>query len=63
MLAMRIPGAQIVGVDINPRAVKKGNGLFTQEEIANVRLACISAQTAVVSSVDALSETTISRFG
>jgi 2-polyprenyl-3-methyl-5-hydroxy-6-metoxy-1,4-benzoquinol methylase len=37
LLAKRFPKTRIVGIDINPVAVKKGNELFAQEGIANVR--------------------------
>lgn len=38
LLARKFPDAEIVGIDINPRAVQKGNEWFAQEGIKNVRL-------------------------
>lgn len=38
ILAKRFPDAEIRGIDINSRAVQKGNEWFTQEGISNVKL-------------------------
>jgi SAM-dependent methyltransferase len=38
ILAKKFPSANIVGVDINPLAVQKGNEWFAQEGISNVKL-------------------------
>jgi len=38
VLAKKFPDVKIVGIDINPAAVQKGNEWFTQEGIKNVRL-------------------------
>jgi hypothetical protein len=38
LLAKKLPGAKIVGVDINPAAVREGNKRFTQEGMSNVSL-------------------------
>jgi ubiquinone/menaquinone biosynthesis C-methylase UbiE len=38
LLARRFPDVEIVGIDINPAAVQKGNDWFTQEGIKNVKL-------------------------
>lgn len=38
LLAKKFPKARIVGIDINPVAVKRGNELFAQEGITNVRI-------------------------
>lgn len=38
LIAKRLPNAEIRGIDINPRAIQKGNELFAQEGISNVRL-------------------------
>ena len=38
LLAKRFPDAEIIGIDINPMAVEKGNEWLTQEGILNVRL-------------------------
>ena len=38
LLAQKFPRAEIVGVDINPLAVQKGNEWFVREGISNVRL-------------------------
>ena len=38
LLAKKFPDARIVGIDINPRAVQKGNEWFAEEGIKNVRL-------------------------
>jgi ubiquinone/menaquinone biosynthesis C-methylase UbiE len=38
LLAKKFPEARIVGIDINPAAVQKGNEWFAQEGIKNVRL-------------------------
>jgi ubiquinone/menaquinone biosynthesis C-methylase UbiE len=38
LLAKRFPEAEIVGIDINPEAVKFGNDQFTKEGILNVKL-------------------------
>lgn len=37
-LAKKFPQAQIVGIDINPGAIKYGNAQFMQEGISNVKL-------------------------
>jgi hypothetical protein len=38
LLARKFPEAEIVGIDINPAAVQKGNEWFAREGIKNVRL-------------------------
>lgn len=38
LLARELPAADIVGIDINPAAVQKGNEWFTEEGIKNVKL-------------------------
>ena len=38
LLARKFPEAQLVGIDINPAAVQKGNEWFAQEGIKNVKL-------------------------
>lgn len=38
LLAKRFPQAQIVGIDINPRAIQYGEAQFAQEGLSNVRL-------------------------
>ncbi|MGA8849135.1 MAG: class I SAM-dependent methyltransferase [Dehalococcoidia bacterium] len=38
LLAKKLPNAEIRGIDINPMAVQKGNELFAQEGISNVKL-------------------------
>jgi len=38
LLARKFPDSQIVGIDINPEAVRKGNEWFAQEGIKNIRL-------------------------
>lgn len=38
LLAQRFPDVEMVGVDINPRAVEKGNELLAAEGVSNVRL-------------------------
>lgn len=38
LLAKKFPDAEMIGVDINPIAVKKGNEWLAQEGISNVRL-------------------------
>lgn len=38
LLARKFPEARIVGIDINPAAVQKGNEWFAQEGIKNVKL-------------------------
>ncbi|MFC1909483.1 class I SAM-dependent methyltransferase [Chloroflexota bacterium] len=38
LLAKKYPAANLEGIDINPRAVQKGNELFASEGIENVKL-------------------------
>jgi ubiquinone/menaquinone biosynthesis C-methylase UbiE len=38
LLARKFPNVEIVGIDINPAAIQKGNEWFTQEGIRNVKL-------------------------
>lgn len=38
LLAKKFPNAEIIGIDINPMAVKKGNKWLKQEGISNVKL-------------------------
>ena len=38
LLAKKIPDAKIIGIDINPMAVQKGNEWLTQKGVSNVRL-------------------------
>lgn len=38
LLAKKFPNAEIIGIDINPLAVQKGNEWLTQEGITNVKL-------------------------
>lgn len=38
LLAKKFPDAEIIGIDINPMAVQKGNEWLTQEGISNVKL-------------------------
>ena len=38
LLAKRVPDAKIIGIDINPMAVQKGNEWLTQKGVSNVRL-------------------------
>lgn len=43
LLAKKFPGIEIVGIDINPGAIQKGNELFAQEGISNVKLSVAKA--------------------
>lgn len=43
LLAQKFPEAEIVGIDINPRAVQKGNELLASEGIPNIKLTCAGA--------------------
>lgn len=38
LLGKKFPNAEIIGIDINPLAVQKGNEWFVQESILNVKL-------------------------
>ena len=38
LLAKKFPDAEIIGIDINPMAVQKGNEWLAQEDISNVKL-------------------------
>lgn len=38
LLAKKFPDAEIIGIDINPVAVQKGNEWFAQEGISNIKL-------------------------
>ena len=38
LLAGKFPGVKMTGIDINPRAIQKGNELFASEGISNVKL-------------------------
>jgi len=38
LLAKKFPNAKIVGIDVNPVAVKRGNELFAQQDVSNVKL-------------------------
>lgn len=38
LLAKKFPGVEMVGIDINPRAVEKGNELLAADAISNVKL-------------------------
>lgn len=38
LMSKRFPGIEITGIDINPRAVEKGNEWFNSEGISNVKL-------------------------
>ena len=38
LIAKKFPNTKITGIDINPRAIQKGNELLAQEGISNVKL-------------------------
>ena len=38
LLAKKFPDAKIIGIDINPMAVQKGNEWLVEEDISNIRL-------------------------
>lgn len=43
LLAKKFPNAKIVGIDINPQVIQRGNELFAREGISNVELFCCKA--------------------
>jgi len=43
LLAQKFPDLEMVGIDINPRAVQKGNELLSAEGISNTKLICARA--------------------
>jgi ubiquinone/menaquinone biosynthesis C-methylase UbiE len=43
LLAKKFPNAKIVGVDINPLAVERGNDLLRREGFSNAKLICTKA--------------------
>jgi len=43
LLAQKFPDAEIAGIDINPRAIQKGNELLASEGISNIKLICARA--------------------
>jgi ubiquinone/menaquinone biosynthesis C-methylase UbiE len=43
LLAKYLPSAKLIGIDINPLAIKLGNELFKKEGVYNVKLMCLKA--------------------